>query len=92
MREADLTGADLTAANLADVNLRRANLTGACLLDANLNGAAYDSKTAFPDGFNAAANGLVLVEQGDPIARAAQATDNDSAQTAEKTATEVGAE
>ena len=64
--EADLYGANLRGANLRGANLRgaslyEANLRGASLYEANLYGARADSLTAWPQGFDVAASGAVVV-------------------------------
>ena len=58
----NLECATLTAANLKSADLRSANLKGADLSWANIKEATYDLNTAWPDGFDAAAAGAVLVE------------------------------
>ncbi|MFO5491062.1 MAG: pentapeptide repeat-containing protein [Cuspidothrix sp.] len=50
---ANLSGADLRGANLGRANLSGANLRGANLNYAWLIGAMADSRTIFPEGFNA---------------------------------------
>jgi len=69
LRGADLSGADLSGANLRGANLRGADLQGADLRDAdlrgadlsgaNLRGATASRYTAWPDGFDHAAAGVV---------------------------------
>jgi uncharacterized protein YjbI with pentapeptide repeats/membrane protein implicated in regulation of membrane protease activity len=56
---ADLTGANLEGAGLEGANLERANLQGANLRGAVLLNAIYDATTAWPNGFNPAAQGAV---------------------------------
>ncbi|MGK7916615.1 MAG: pentapeptide repeat-containing protein [Prochloraceae cyanobacterium] len=70
---ADLTGAILNQANLLGANFYRANLKGANLSGADLResknlefarlyGAIYDVKTRFPENFNPANSGAVLIK------------------------------
>ena len=64
---ADLTGAYLTWANLSGADLSGAYLTGADLSGAdltwaNLRGAIACRHTTWPDGFDAAARGVKIVE------------------------------
>ena len=64
---ADLTGANLTGADLTGADLIRADLTGADLTGANLYGADLTEAiacrhTTWPDGFDAAARGVKIVE------------------------------
>ncbi len=63
---ADLIGANLGGANLGGANLSRARLIGANLSEANLRGAdlsraTANSKTKFPDGFDAKAAGVRFI-------------------------------
>ncbi len=73
--EANLQGADLQRANLAGVNLQgadlswagllradlqRANLSGANLAEADLHGAVADEDTAWPEGFDPVAAGVIF--------------------------------
>jgi hypothetical protein len=57
LRDADLRDADLRGACLRGADLRGARLTGAHLGGADLRGAFFDTRTAWPTGFNAAARG-----------------------------------
>jgi uncharacterized protein YjbI with pentapeptide repeats len=57
---ANLFWADPSGANLSRANLYRANLSGANLYRANLSGANADRYTVWPDGFDAAAAGVVF--------------------------------
>ena len=71
MRDADLTGAIL-----ADADVQNANLEGAILASVDLTGvknwdkiksltgAKYDRKTRFPDGFEPASSGMMLLGDG----------------------------
>lgn len=70
---ADLTGAILNQANLLGANFYRANLKGANLSGADLRGsknlefarlygAIYDANTSFPENFNPANSGAVLIK------------------------------
>ena len=67
LRNANLQGAILDGANLGSDNLggatelQGANLDGASLCGARLCGAQYDSNTRFPNEFNPAMAGMVLV-------------------------------
>lgn len=79
LRDADLSGANLLRANLAGANLQRANLLGASLVksqpwdfilstgprqeDARLENATYNRRTVFPDKFNPAKRGMILVQK-----------------------------
>jgi uncharacterized protein YjbI with pentapeptide repeats len=47
-----LADADLNRADLRGADICGANLTGANLAQAKLEGAIFDEKTVFPDGFN----------------------------------------
>ncbi|MCC2668927.1 MAG: hypothetical protein K0Q72_1398 [Armatimonadetes bacterium] len=58
---AALNGADLTSANLRGANLCLATLSMARLNAVDLHGARYDASTRWPDGFDPAAHGAVLV-------------------------------
>jgi hypothetical protein len=73
LRQSDLSMADLRQSNLQGARLRQANLQGTNLLDAQLNGADLteapsDSRTVWPDGFDAARlrNAGVLVSPISP--------------------------
>jgi hypothetical protein len=57
---ADLSGANLYRADLYRANLSRADLHGANLSGANLSGGRADKYTVWPEGFDAAAAGVVL--------------------------------
>lgn len=63
-RGADLTGADLRSADLRRANLAGANLQTADLGGANLGAAFYDRGTRWPQGFDPAAHGALLVAPG----------------------------
>jgi hypothetical protein len=54
-----LEGADLSGADLRGADLRESRLRGAILKDARLEGALYDQKTTFPDGFDPDAAGMI---------------------------------
>jgi hypothetical protein len=68
-----MRGADLTGAILSDADVHNADLEGAILANVDLTtvknwdkiksltGAKYDLKTAFPDGFEPASRGMVLM-------------------------------
>lgn len=65
--DAYVAGAKFTDATLENVNFERANLKHANLRYANLKGAyfgdaKYDLNTAFPEGFDPEANGMVKTE------------------------------
>jgi hypothetical protein len=60
LSRANLYGANLSGANLSGADLSRANLYGANLYGADLYGANADKYTVWPDGFDAAAAGVVL--------------------------------
>jgi len=57
----DLSGADLRGADLGRANLSGANLRGANLNYAWLIGAMADSRTIFPDGFDAVGAGVDIL-------------------------------
>jgi hypothetical protein len=88
LHAANLSDAFLCGANLMGADLREANLTGA-----NLRGAEYDRQTAFPTDFRAHLSGLISAEDWRWTADvgAAEGANGDPAQTAETTATDVGA-
>jgi hypothetical protein len=58
---ANLRGAALTSADLREASLRGADLTEADLTRAVLHGATYDRSTRWPEGFDPAVSGAVLV-------------------------------
>lgn len=55
-----LAEANLDFANLSKANLCHVNLRGASLYGANLNGAIYNKKTVWPDGFDPIKEGARL--------------------------------
>jgi len=57
LRRADLRGAYLSGAYLSGADLRWADLSGA-----NLKGATANSKTKFPDGFDAESAGVYIFD------------------------------
>ncbi len=61
---ANLTGAELKEADLPRKNLIRADLRGAdlreCLDEVNLEGAAADERTVWPEGFDPEAAGVIF--------------------------------
>lgn len=62
-----LDGADLYACDFRNADLQAVSLTGADLRDADLTGAnlrdvLYDRETAWPESFNPAAHGAILVD------------------------------
>ena len=59
---ANLRGANLAGADLSGANLRGAYLRGANLAGADLSGAIAGQHTTWPDGFDAAARGVQVVE------------------------------
>ena len=60
LSETDLSRADLNSAFLSGADLRGANLSEADLSEATLNEAIADSKTKFPDGFDAKGAGVIF--------------------------------
>jgi len=58
--EANLRKADLRKADLSFANLRGADLREADLSEATLSEAIADSKTKFPDGFDAKGAGVIF--------------------------------
>ena len=62
MIESNLSEANLSGAGLERSDLRKANLSGAELKGVVLKGAKYDKKTKWPDGFDPAADGAILIE------------------------------
>jgi uncharacterized protein YjbI with pentapeptide repeats len=58
----DLSGANLIGADLSWADLNGANLNGANLNGANLSGARAYSNTKFPDGFDAVAAGVDILD------------------------------
>ena len=58
---ADLRGADLTESYLNKADLREADLTEADLTEADLTEAIANSKTRFPDDFNARGAGVNIL-------------------------------
>jgi uncharacterized protein YjbI with pentapeptide repeats len=58
--EANLRKADLRKADLSFANLRGADLREADLSEATLSEAIADSKTKFPDGFDATGAGVIF--------------------------------
>lgn len=69
-RDADLTGADFSVSEYSGpVKLNGADFTGARLEGVNWEGAIYDCKTKFPDGFDPFINRL---EAADPACRKAK--------------------
>lgn len=65
LREADLQGGTLQKANLLGADLREAKLD-----NANLEGAAYNLKTKFPQGFNPAKQKMILIEPNHNLSNA----------------------
>ena len=59
---ADLSGADLSGAILIVADLIEADLSGAKLGGADLSGAITNSKTKFPNGFDAVAAGVRILD------------------------------
>ena len=57
----NLAGADLRDANLAGADLRGADLTGTRLEGAYFGGVACDYDTRWPEGFNPADSGAILI-------------------------------
>jgi hypothetical protein len=62
LRDADLRDADLRDADLRDAKIQGADMRGVNLELARLEGAQADSRTQWPDGFEATAAGVRLVE------------------------------
>ncbi|MEM7131295.1 MAG: pentapeptide repeat-containing protein [Chloroflexota bacterium] len=67
LERADLRNTILEQASLRDANLSWADLRGASLANADLNmatleGASYSHSTIWPEGFDPATNGAILVE------------------------------
>jgi len=60
LRGAGLGGADLRGADLGGANLGGAKLEGAVLSGARLKGAIADELSSWPDGFDAATNGITI--------------------------------
>jgi uncharacterized protein YjbI with pentapeptide repeats len=60
LSKADLRKADLRKADLSFANLRGADLREADLSEATLSEAIADSKTKFPDGFDAKGAGVIF--------------------------------
>ena len=57
-----LSGANLSGANLIRSDLSGANLSGANLSGANLSGVIANSNTKFPNGFDAVAAGVRILD------------------------------
>jgi uncharacterized protein YjbI with pentapeptide repeats len=57
---ADLSGVDLREANLGGARLIEANLKGAVLDKANLTGAGANDETAWPEGYDPVAAGVIF--------------------------------
>ena len=60
---ADIKGANLGGADLGRADLRGADLEGAYLKGANLEGAKYDDKTIWPEGYTPPTNAINVKEQ-----------------------------
>lgn len=75
LQQADLDNADLQKADLQYAMLQKANLIGADLREAkldnaNLEGAAYNLKTKFPEGFQPAKQKMILIEPNQNLSNA----------------------
>ena len=61
MVDVDMEGADLSGADLRQADLSGADLYGCILDSALLEGVTYDERTIWPEGFDPAASGCVLI-------------------------------
>ena len=66
MRNADLSNSSLQNADLSNADLSGADLSTADLSGTNLVGAQYNAETNFPQGFDPAAAGMLLVSGSVP--------------------------